>query len=493
MATGALAALGCLGYLTVNATYALTGHPLAGFPGPSLCAFSRLPFWIQVFQGTDVQWIHQLHRYYGPVVRYGPNDLSYLSAQSWRDIYGRPNGRPTLPRTEDFAIKPWNGVPSILTCDDENHARVRRIFSPAFSERALRQQEPLFQKYTKLLLETMENDLKAGEKLEMTRFLTFTTFDIMADLCFGHPLELLSRNQWSPWVSAIFDMIRMLHVSMLVDYYPILGYVVRRLEPRWLRDMKSTHFKHSADRVDQRLKEGTEKPDFWNLIIKTRDSGDGLSLDEMHSNAEVFMLAGTETTATLLAGLLYYLCLNQKKLQLLVQEIRTAYSTMDDITFDSLSKLEYLRACIKEALRMYPPGPAGSPRLVPGDGHSIEGRWVSGGTRVVVSPYAAYRSEINFADPDTFAPERWLNADHAEADTTGKFAGDKGEALQPFSVGPRNCIGQSMAHHEARLILAALLLRFDFELCEESKAWADQKAHALWLKKPLLCRVTQAV
>lgn len=55
---------------------------------------------------------------------------------------------------------------------------------------------------------------------------------------------------------------------------------------------------------------------------------------------------------------------------------------------------------------------------------------------VSVAHFSAYRATANFADPDAFHPERWL--DHADA----KFANDQRDALQPFSYGPRNCIGK---------------------------------------------------
>jgi cytochrome P450 len=61
--------------------------------------------------------------------------------------------------------------------------------------------------------------------------------------------------------------------------------------------------------------------------------------------------------------------------------------------------------------------------------------------------------------------------------------------LQPFSVGPRNCIGRNLALAEMRLILARVLWNFDFELCPESERWAEQKVMSLWIKPELMCKV----
>jgi cytochrome P450 len=152
-------------YVVVNAVYSLTLHPLAGIPGPRLCALSRVPYWRQCIKGKDVQWLHGLHKQYGPILRFGPTDLSYTDSDAWKDIHGREKGRRESEKAQEFSVQPVNGkasmshrpyllltitlssgVPSILTATQADHDRVRRIFSPAFSERALRKQEPLFQK-----------------------------------------------------------------------------------------------------------------------------------------------------------------------------------------------------------------------------------------------------------------------------------------------------------------------------------------------------------
>jgi len=59
--------------------------------------------------------------------------------------------------------------------------------------------------------------------------------------------------------------------------------------------------------------------------------------------------------------------------------------------------------------------------------------------------------------------------------------------FQPFSYGPRNCIGRALAYNEMRLILARVLWNFDMELCKESQDWATQKTFVLWEKSELHC------
>ncbi len=108
-----------------------------------------------------------------------------------------------------------------------------------------------------------------------------------------------------------------------------------------------------------------------------------------------------------------------------------------------------------------------------------------------------YHSESNFEDPFNFKPERYSEG--------SKSTHDKLDALQPFSIGPRNCVGQksvpliqgtsrwkaheltnnSLAYAEMRLILAKILFNFDLELADPNLKWMDQKVYTLWSKPEL--------
>ncbi|KAF6808627.1 hypothetical protein CPLU01_15644 [Colletotrichum plurivorum] len=452
-------------YYVVSAIYFLTLHPLADVPGPKICAFSRIPYWLVAFKGDDIHWMKSLHDQYGPVVRFGPTDLSYTATEAWNDIHG-PKVSEKAP---EFSVQPVN-VPPMLTASSENHPRVRRLFSPAFSERGLRQQEPLFRKYVDLLMyKISEVGEEGGKPVEIAQLLNFATFDVMAELCFGQSLGLLAKNEYSP-----------LPIAAMINYYPIFNAIFTRFQPKSVMEQRVTHYKHTEERVNQRLQNGSDQPDVWNLVLGAEE-GKGLTMEEMISNAELFMLAGSETTATLLSGCIYNLLSCPEKMKTLLEEVRSSFTKVDNLTLERLAEMKYLNACMKEALRIYPPVPIGSPRVVLPRGQRILGKWVPPETRVSVHHWSVYKSEANFKNPDTFAPERWLKTDPI-------YAADALEAHQPFGTGPRNCLGQNMAMHEMRLILATLLFQYDLELCSESRDWEKQKSFALWIKNPLMIR-----
>ncbi|KAK2596069.1 hypothetical protein N8I77_013577 [Diaporthe amygdali] len=464
-------------YYIATAIYCVTLHPLASLPGPRLCAFSRIPYWYVSINGDDVAWMKRLHDQYGPAVRFGPTDLSYASAQAWQDIHGQKPQEKAL----EFFPPPINGVAPMLTTTYENHVRMRRLFSPAFSARSLKQQEPLFRKFTDLLMYKLSEVGEDGKRpLDLAQLLNFATFDVMAELTFGQNLGMLAKNEYSPWVTAIVESLKLLPVMAMINYYPILTALFARFEPKFIREQRRNHCMMSQDLVNKRLEDGSNQPDVWNLVIQEQEKG--LTLGEMHSNSENFMLAGSETTATLLSGTIFYLFKDPRRFETLIEEVRNSFRSQDDINFESLGSLKYLNACLKEGLRVYPPVPIGSPRVVLEGGQMILGEWIPAETRVSVHHWSTYHSEANFTDADSFIPERWLGTDP-------KYADDSFNSHQPFGFGPRNCIGQNMAMHEMRLLLATLLFKFDLELCEGCENWATQKSYALWIKQPLKVRV----
>ncbi|GME66093.1 Cytochrome p450 protein [Neofusicoccum parvum] len=456
--------------------YNIYFHPLAKYPGPKYAASTALAYWAVTAKGDILPWIQDIHNKYGEVVRIGPDWLSYTSPEAWRDIYGhRTAGKKANPKDARHYTKDINGRVGLNAIfDDEEHGRVRRIFAHAFSDKALKEQEPIFVRYVDQLVATMRRSV--DQEQDLVKLFTCTTFDIMGDLTFGEPLGLLDNAKYSPWVEATFGWIKAADLSRVTIEYPLLGRVAGWLTPQSVLDQQKMHFQHSVDRVDRRLKLGSDQPDIWNLVLR-QPEGRRLDIEDMYSHSSVFMIAGTETTATLLSGLMYFLCQNPEKMKILCDEIRGSFASDAELTIENLQKLRYMAACFEEGLRLYPPLPIGPPREAHPQGNIICGQWVPGKTRISVAQYTAYRSPLNFRDPKSFVPERWLP-------NTG-YDSDKRDVLQPFSYGPRNCVGKNLAYHEMRIILAKVLFNFDVELHAGSDGWIDQKCYTLWQKTPL--------
>lgn len=99
-------------------------------------------------------------------------------------------------------------------------------------------------------------------------------------------------------------------------------------------------------------------------------------MGKLRINASLLIIAGSETTATLLSGVTYLLTTNPEALRKLTEEVRSAFQTEEEIDFTSVSSLQYMLACLDEALRIYPPAPLGLPRQTPKGGATIAGHYV---------------------------------------------------------------------------------------------------------------------
>lgn len=370
------------GYTLAVCFYNYALHPLCRFPGPFFARISPLPHIIHSHRGNLISWTIAQHEKYGECVRLLPNELCFSGADAFKDIYGfKTSGNRTLEKDLRFYLVNHDETRSIVSAGTEDHSRMRRIFSHAFSDRALKLQEPMFLTYIDKLIEKLrEGCLKNTGSQNMVQLFNFTTFDVMGDLTFGESLGMLDDSSYHPWVSALVAGFRFGVYLHIVRRLPVLETLLRKcFIPQSLKDRMAVHEEFSVQRVNRRLEKDDARPDIWGLVLE-KEAAEGLSRKEMYSNANIFMMAGTETTATLLSGLTWHLLATPDKLQKLVHEIRSSLSTEEDITIDRLQALPYLNACIEEGLRMYPPVAQSLPRIAPpGPPTTIDGREVPAG------------------------------------------------------------------------------------------------------------------
>ncbi|KAF4436462.1 cytochrome P450 [Fusarium austroafricanum] len=469
--------------------YNIFFHPLRKYPGPRLAAITPFYWLYYLLRGKGIALTHRLHEEYGHVVRVRPSTLSFTHPQAFKDIYGHRADGVSLAKDPRFygpdAFAKGNETGSIFRAAEKDHARQRKLMSPAFAEKSLKAQEPLLHQYVDLLITRLVEKSQSGDgKANLVDWYNFTTFDIMGDLAFGEPLDHLVNGDYSEWVRAVLSTFIFGAYAQVPRAFPILNWLVLKVLPKSVKEKTAYYTKYSAERVDRRLKMKTDRPDIWNTILShTKSAEKGMSLNEMHGNGLTLMVAGTETTSTLLSGLTYLLTINPTCLSRLVDEIRAAFPTRASINMQELASMKYLNACIEEGLRMYPPVATGMPRVVPSQGATICDEFIPGGVVVSGPIHAAAHSSLNFASPNDFIPERWL------PDCDERFKSDQKLASQPFLLGPRNCIGKNLAYHEIRLIMANVLWNFDIELCEESKGWLEQDAYFVWEKPPLVVQL----
>ena len=152
-------------YALFTIIYNLYFHPLARFPGPKIAAATRLYYLKHLLTGRLPFNNTKLHKKYGSVVRIAPNELSLNTAEGWKDVYGTRAGKPEMTKNAHFYAAMSSGSASIIGSKRDRHGPLRRLVSHGFSERALREQEPLIQSYCDLMMKRLYVNCKGGNEM----------------------------------------------------------------------------------------------------------------------------------------------------------------------------------------------------------------------------------------------------------------------------------------------------------------------------------------
>ncbi|KAI3399735.1 hypothetical protein diail_5802 [Diaporthe ilicicola] len=466
-------------YIVAVIVYRLWFHPLSKIPGPKLLAVTDLPYLYQTHvQGSWPRRVTELHRRYGNIVRISPNRLAVDGSIAWSQVYGHRHGKEEFGKVRDYFF-PGDDI-TLIQGNLENHRRQRRQLAPGFSDAALTKQEPILIRHISKVVRILDDSISRGEAVDVTRWLTLMTFDVISDLIFTDGFHSLDEPRYRDWAVGSFQAMRGQALRRFMDALPLLRPLIRLLvstedvkhndKRRQLAAVVATDKIRSAAQQEEELAGAAKRWDLISLMLGQDEKGQRRMYEhELLANVSILLPAGSETTATALCGIFYHLGRHPQVYEILAREIRAAFSSQGDINIKSTARLPYLVAVIEEVLRIYPPGAETPPRVSPGD--VVGGFYIPKGTSVSTYQWASFHNPENFADPDSFRPERWLPPSHPLYDH--HFDRDNRFVFKPFSFGPRDCIGRTLAYSEMRIFLSRVLYRFDFVLDGDYDDWID--------------------
>ncbi|KAJ8066239.1 hypothetical protein OCU04_005322 [Sclerotinia nivalis] len=478
-----------ISYITYKVIYNLYFHPLAHFPGPRLAAITDGWLCWHNTSGNYHKIMISLHKKYGKVVRFAPNDLDFASPQAYQDIHGHgKQGKSAFLKGQAYNTGSETNAGIVSARDPAVHREIRKSLSHAFSAKALRLQEEVVMQYMDLLVSQIHRRKDDAKGLNLSEWYNWLTFDIIGDLAFGESFDAVKSGEGHPWISVILGTVHLMALMEIFRRFPFLNNsffkkIATFLMPKGLKEKSKTHFQNSMKKATQRMeRENNDRDDFFSHLLREKENGPKITPEFILAQSNTLIVAGSETTATFLIGATYYLLNRPETLRHLQEEVRNAFTSSKDITSDSTSALPYLTGVIEEGLRIYPPVPMGLPRDCPGA--VIDGQYIPKGAVVYVSGYVATHNEEYFTDCNEFHPERWLPSSHPLYNS--RYQNDDKDASKPFSLGPRSCLGINLAYMEMRVVLARLAWEFEWELKSTELNWdRDSKLVVLW-KKPEL-------
>lgn len=447
-----------------------------------LSGISDLPFLYESNKGFRTRNLFEAHKKH-PVLRIGPNALSYSDPRAIKDIYG--HGTTCI---KDRFYSEMAGTHSHLAdvVDKIDHARKRKILSSAYALKNLEDWEFKVADVTRKVIKAFDSrctdplpprQLPKSEDLtvDYRNWTVLFTASAIANIGLSEDLGFL-ENGLDKVKSESKDgtvkevSFRECHAAMArVSYQLVWAYdwfktsarISKLVSPNYRRlwkldsDWTGIIYNRATTRLKRYLA-GEKLDDFFTSLMEDKNgSPHNLEWGEIVAEVNIMMNAGHDTTAISLRNALFFLLKNPTCMKKLREELDEA---MDDdevvAPYSKVKHLPYLRACIDESLRMLPPVIFGLPRRTPPEGSTILGEHIAGDTSVSMSAYVVHHQESIFHDHGTYKPERWL--------------GEEGKSLQPFfvpfSTGARGCIGRNISYLEQTVLVASLVHRFEFAL-----------------------------
>jgi cytochrome P450 len=372
----------------------------------------------------------------GTVFTYGPEMVHAVTTQ--HEIYYKhplsmglyPQGEPS-PRTRP--LKHF-GV-GLFGVNGDEHRAHRRLLMPAFHKKRIESYRDAMVAATAVMLDRWH----PGETLDIVAQMRALTLAVAVKTLFGVDVDA----QIGRTVQRIFEAFNLLGAPLTL----LLPYDLPGLPYRRFLDLTLEVDRELRAFIARKQAEGTEGDEMMAMLLQARYEGSGMALsdDELLGHTGVILVAGHETSSTALTWTLFLLSQHPAVAADVLDEL-DAVLHGDAPTVDDLQRLPLLERVVKESLRVLSPVPWNG--RVTSQPAELGGYLLPAGTEVFVSIYQTHHMPELFAQPERFDPRRW--------ETLNPSA----YAYNPFSAGPRMCIGATFAMLEIRIVLAMLLQRF---------------------------------
>ncbi|XP_037431957.1 indolin-2-one monooxygenase-like [Triticum dicoccoides] len=322
------------------------------------------------------------------------------------------------------------------------------------------------QEEVRLIINKIRAAATRGTAVDMSELLSGYTNDVVCRAVLGESHRKEGRNR-------LFSELTEINVSLLggfslENYIPpnmvmadallrLVSVKAQRLNKRWddlFNEIIEEHLHPSKPSSGEQ-----QAADFIDLLLSLKEEY-GLTTDNIKAILVDMFEAGIETSYLTLEYGMAELMNNRHILTKLQEEVRSQGKKLDMITEEDLSSMAYLRATIKETLRMHPPAPFLLPHFSTAD-CKIDGYLIPANTRVLVNAWALGRDPSSWERPEDFWPERFLQDQDGDVDTQMR---GKDLRFLPFGFGRRICPGMNFGFATMEVMLANLMYHFDWDV-----------------------------
>ncbi|XP_052306555.1 cytochrome P450 83B1 isoform X2 [Populus trichocarpa] len=414
------------------------------------------------------QYLWKLSQKHGPLVylRLGFKPaLIVSSAKMAREILKTHDlefcSRPALTVMKKLS---YNGLDLALAPYGAYWREVKKIcVVRVFSSIRAQSFRPIREDEVSRMIENISKSALASKPFNLTEELVSLTSTTICRVAFGKRYEIGGSDK-NRFLELLHEIQAMVSSFFLSDYFPCLGWLVDKLTGLSYRLEKSfkefdAFFKGI---IDDKLDPNRPKPeredtilDFLLQIYKDGSFKVQLTLDHIKAILMDIFLAGTDTSAVTMNWAMTFLMKNPKAMRKAQEEVRNLFGNKGFVHEDDVQQLPYLKAVVKETMRLQPTAPLLIPRETTKE-CCVGGYEIPAKTLVYVSAWAVGRDPEAWENPYEFNPDRFLGS---SIDLKGNDF-----ELIPFGAGRRICPGIFIALATVELSLANLLHKFDWEM-----------------------------
>ena len=254
--------------------------------------------------------------------------------------------------------------------------------------------------------------------------------------------------------------------SWLVDWLPLR----RNRELHQANEVVRTFLKNV---IAEKLNDGTKDGGKCHSLLSSMIESSAFTPAELLEQSMTMLGAGYETTSSAISWAIYYLAVHPEVQSQLRREVDDSLPRPEpgtEVSENTIDRLPYLGAVCNEVLRLSPPIPAVA-RTAASD-TTVMGTVIPKDMPIIIAPSTVNCDRTIWGNDSTeFNPDRWLRSSKDVEDENPESA--RKIRLLTFLHGPRNCVGQALAHSELKYVLAAWVGNFEFVVDHTDKGGGD--------------------
>ncbi len=342
----------------------------------------------------------------------------------------------------------------LISSNGEFWVDQRRMIQPAFTHESVGAMFTVMQKPSVLLTERWRRAAAEGRSVDVTEDVSLTVLEVTLSALFGSDYA-----QMAPHFEIVATESRNLEFAQTC--VKLTRVIVELIKAR-----RSRHHDSAQDILSTLMR------------ARSREEGKPMPDEQIAREILTLVIAGHETTSSVLNWIWYLLARNTQIDSRLSREI-TALCAQAPLSFDTLAQFVYSRQVIEEAMRLYPPLWLMTRRAIQPD--RLGEYFVPAGTEIYISPFLLQRHPGLWDEPVAFKPERFA-LEKASSESNLKHC--------PFGAGPRNCVGEFFARIEMQIhlitVCSVLRLRLDDDKPTEHVAGVNLLSKDHFLMRPEL-------